>query len=324
MQALIRSFFLLLTTLSMLLIACKNKQADNTDDEAIEPRTPVTVTTIQYSPIQEFVELNATSAYLQKSYVKANLTGYIKSANIHFGDFVNSGQILFSLKTKESEALGNTINKLDPDFKFNGVNYVKAAANGYVIELDHQAGDYVQDGEQLAVISDMKSFVFLMNLPYEYKAYATNKKQVELTLPDGERLQGIVQTSMPFIDSVSQTQTVAIKVNASRQIPPGLVAKVKIIKVSKASTSSLPKAAILSDEAQSEFWIMKMINDSTAIKVAVKTGVETSDKVEILSPEFSPKDRVLVTGNFGLPDTALVILSPSSEGGKTETGSDTH
>jgi multidrug efflux pump subunit AcrA (membrane-fusion protein) len=313
-------YFSLLMSFVMLLIACRNKQADDPQEEEVKTRTPVTVTTIQYAPIQEFIELNATSAFLQKSYVKANLTGYIKSVNIHFGSFANSGQTLFSLQTKESEALGNTINKLDPNFKFGRVNYVKAAASGYVTELDHQAGDYVQDGEQLAVISDVRSFVFLMDMPYEYKAYITNNKQVEVTLPDGERLKGVVQTSMPFVDSISQTQAVAIKVNTTHQIPPSLVAKVKIIKVSKASTSSLPKAAVLSDETQSEFWVMKMINDSTAVKVPVKTGVETTDKVEILSPEFSPKDKILVTGNFGLPDTALVV-APGPEGEKKKTSS---
>ncbi|MEO6220837.1 MAG: efflux RND transporter periplasmic adaptor subunit [Ginsengibacter sp.] len=298
---------------------CNNKQADPTEEEEVTPRTPVTVTTMVYASIEDFVELNATSAYLQKSYVKANLTGYVKSVSIHFGSFVNSGQSLFSLRTKESEALGNTINKLDPKFKFGGLSYVKAHANGYVIELSHQAGDYVQDGEQLAVISDMKSFVFLMDLPYEYKAYVTNSKQVEVTLPDGERLKGVVQSSMPFVDSVSQTQAVAIRINAGHQIPPGLVAKVKIIKVSKASTASLPKRAVLSDETQSEFWVMKVINDSTAVKIPVKTGIETTDKIEILSPEFSPKDKILVTGNFGLPDTAKVALV--TEGEKAESPS---
>ncbi|MEO6453438.1 MAG: efflux RND transporter periplasmic adaptor subunit [Ginsengibacter sp.] len=300
--------------LIQIAFSCGDKATDTGDETEVKPRTPVTVTTMLYDPIEEYVELNATSTFLQKSYIKANLTGYIKSANIHFGSFVNSGQVLFSLKTKESEALGNTINKLDPNFKFGGVNYVKTANSGYVTELNHQAGDYVQDGEQLAVISDTKSFVFLMDMPYEYKTYLMNNKQVELTLPDGERLQGLVQTSMPFMDSVSQTQGVTIKINTTHQIPPGLVAKVKIIKVSKASASSLPKAAVLSDETQSEFWVMKMIDDSTAIKVSVKTGVETTDKIEILSPEFSPKDKILLTGNFGLPDTALVI-PPSPKGG---------
>ena len=97
---------------------------------------------------------------------------------------------------------------------------------------------------------------------------------------------GTVQTSMPFMDSVSQTQSVAIKVNTPQQIPQNLVAKVRIIKVQKAAASSLPKAAVLSDETQSDFWVMKMINDSTAVKVPVKKGIETGDRVEIVSPSF--------------------------------------
>ncbi|MEO6330561.1 MAG: efflux RND transporter periplasmic adaptor subunit [Ginsengibacter sp.] len=315
MQSPIKYFFHLLIISAVLFISCKNKAADEPQEEEAEVRTPVTITAMQYDGIEEYIELNATSTFLQKSYVKANLTGYIKSVNIHFGSFVNAGQVLFSLQTKESEALGNTINKLDPNFKFSGINYVKTTGSGYITELDHQAGDYVQDGEQLAVISDMHSFVFLMDMPYEYKRYVMNNKIAQIILPDGERLQGVIQTSMPFVDSVSQTQAVAIKINAPHQIPPGLVAKVKIIKVLKASASSLLKAAVLSDETQSEFWVMKLINDSTAIKVPVKTGVETTDKIEILSPEFSPKDRILLTGNFGLPDTALVI-APGPEGEK--------
>jgi uncharacterized NAD(P)/FAD-binding protein YdhS len=56
---------------------------------------------------------------------------------------------------------------------------------------------------------------------------------------------------------------------------------------------------------------MKMINDSTAVKVPVKKGIETSDKVEILSPEFSPQDKILLNGNYGLADTAKVTASPA-------------
>jgi uncharacterized NAD(P)/FAD-binding protein YdhS len=56
---------------------------------------------------------------------------------------------------------------------------------------------------------------------------------------------------------------------------------------------------------------MKMINDSTAVKVPVKTGLETGEKVEIISPDFSPQDRILVSGNYGLADTAKVKAYPS-------------
>ena len=76
----------------------------------------------------------------------------------------------------------------------------------------------------------------------------------------------------------------------------------------------MPAAAILSDETHTEFWVMKLINDSTAVKVAVKKGIETDGKVEIVSPVFNPKERIIITGNYGLSDTASVkIEAPGVE-----------
>lgn len=300
-------YFLLFFLFVILLASCKQK--DNTDAVTAEPRTPVTVTSVNYEPLEESVDLNATSVYLQKNFVKSNLNGYIEKANIKFGDFVNRGQTLFVLKTKEATAIGNSVNNLNPDFKFSGVNIIKANASGYVTEVNHQAGDYVQDGEQLAAINDSKSFVFVMNVPYEYKKYVSLGKQVQLTLPDGERFMATVQSSLPMVDSVSQTQAVSLKVNAPHSIPVNLVAKVKIVKMSKTAGATLDKKAILSDETLNTFWVMKMINDSTAVKVPVTKGIETADKVEIISPVFSPQDKILLSGNYGLADTALVIVA---------------
>ncbi len=305
------SVFLFVSFL-LMLASCKQKEPTvQAEEEATETRTPVTVTHVTYAPVEEFIELNATSAYLQKSYVKANLTGYVKKVNIKLSDFVNQGQPLFVLKTKEAEAIGNSINRLDPDFKFSGVITIHAGERGYISELNHQAGDYVQDGEQLAAIASSKSFQFVMNVPYEDRAYVTTGKKVELTLPDGERLLGTVQSIMPVMDSASQTQSVSVRVNPAHSIPENLVAKVKIVKVSKPAAALLPRKAVLSDESLSEFWIMKMIDDTTAVKVPVKTGIETGDNIEILEPDFSPGDKMLLSGNYGLPDTALVIASPT-------------
>ncbi len=291
----------------LCLAGCKS------DDSAvvtppIEIRTPVTVTSVTCQPVQDFIELNATSAFLQKDFVKSNLNGYIQMANIKYGDYVHRGQILFVLKTKEAQAIGNEVNQLDPSFKFSGVNTIRADASGYVMEINHQAGDYVQDGEQLAMINDSKSFVFTMNVPYQYKKYIPVGKQVQLTLPDGEHLMATVKSSLPIMDSVSQTQAISLTLNSAHSIPMNLIATVKIVKSSKKDAVVLDKNAILSDESLNEFWVMKMINDSTAVKVPVKTGIETGDKVEIESPQFTPTDKILVTGNYGLGDTALVKI----------------
>ena len=159
------------------------------------------------------------------------------------------------------------------------------------------------------MISDMNSFVFLMDLPYELNPYVSNNKVVEITLPDGERIHGTVQAGLPVMDSLSQTQGIMIRPQVNHSIPQNLVAKVKIIKASRSAASTLPKLAVLSDETQSSFWVMKMLNDSTAVKVGIKKGIETTEKVEIISPNFNPSDKFLLTGNYGLGDTANVIIT---------------
>ncbi len=289
------------------MFACKSKPTDDAADEsAVETITPVTVTNVSNETLVDSFTLNATSTFLQKSYVKATSNGYIRAVNTQFGKYVSSSESLFTIKTKEAESIGNSINLLDSTFKFSGVTTIKANANGYVTELNHQNGDYVQDGEQLAVISNTNSFVFLLNLPYELRSYVMNQKTVELDLPDGEKLEGAISSSMPSMDSASQTQQLVIKVNANHSIPENLIAKVKIIKSEKINTQSVPKTAVLTDETESEFWVMKLLNDSTAVKVPVTKGIETDDRIEILSPKFTANNKILITGNYGLEDTAKV------------------
>ena len=171
----------------------------------------------------------------------------------------------------------------------------------------------MQDGEQLATITDTKSFVFLLDLPYELKPYLPANRQVQLKLPDGTVLSGFVDAPLPTMDAVSQTQSYIIKVNTVKQIPENLIAKVSLIKTAKYNTTSLPKAAVLSDEVQSEFWVMKMIDSVTAVKVSVKKGLETNSSVEILSPAFSAADKILLTGNYGLGDTAKVVVTETKK-----------
>ncbi|MGN6265349.1 MAG: efflux RND transporter periplasmic adaptor subunit [Ginsengibacter sp.] len=292
-----------------LLFCSCNAATTGDSNETPEVRTPVTVTSVSQTSLDDYLELNATSTYLQQNFVKSNLNGYIQKSNVKFGDHVRRGEVLFVLKTKEARAIGNAVNALDSSFKFSGINTVRADVSGYVMQLNHQAGDYVQDGEPLAMLSDSKSFVFVMNVPYEDRPYVSIGKKVQLILPDGELLDGTISSAMPLVDSVTQTQSYSIKVNANQGIPQNLIAKVKILKTSISKADILPKNAVLSDETQTKYWVMKMINDSTAVKVFVKTGIEKGDTVQIISPRFSPNDKILSGGNYGLPDTALVTVN---------------
>jgi len=293
-----------------LLYSCKGntQPADDAGEAETAAQTPVTVTSVADSAMVDYIDLSATSVFQQKNIVKANANGYIQKVNILPGHYVNKGEFLFSIKTKEAQSIGNSINVLDTTFKFSGINKIKAAGNGYVTQLNHQQGDYVQDGEQLAVISDRSSFVFVMQLPYELRSYVKNNQTVQLILPGGEKLTAQVSSSMPAVDSLSQTQGIVLKVNSANPIPENLVAKARIIKSIRPHTLSLPKSAILSNETQTEFWVMKLINPTTAVKTAITKGIEAGGRVEILTPKFLPGDKIVATGNYGLADTAKVKI----------------
>ncbi|MEP7145334.1 MAG: HlyD family secretion protein, partial [Ferruginibacter sp.] len=237
--------------------SCNSKEPA-AEEKATGPVTPVTVTSISYEPIQEYIELNATSAFLQKWIVTANATGYLQSANVQLNKYISSGQILYTVKTKEAESIGNSINILDSTFRFTGVNNIRANGGGFISQINHQNGDYVQDGDQLAVITDTKSFVFLLDMPYELRPYILNKKKLDMILPDGEKLSGTIIGNMPTMDAGAQTQSIILKVNTAYPIPENLIAKVKLVKSAKGNANSLPKAAVLSNETQDEFWVMKM------------------------------------------------------------------
>jgi hypothetical protein len=241
----IHKIFLWSVMLLIVLSSCSHKKESDEDSAPAQVKTPVTVTTISYEPMEDAIELNATSTYLQKTIVKATTTGFIKTANTSFGKRVSLGQPLFTIKTKEAESIGNTINKLDPSFRFSGLNMVRAAAAGFITELNHKQGDYVQDGEQLGVISDARSFVFLLDVPYEYHALIMSQRNLPVTLPDGERLLATMSQLMPTADSSTQTQTVALKVNPSHLIPQNVVAKVKISRKANAAATTLPKQRYL-------------------------------------------------------------------------------
>jgi multidrug efflux pump subunit AcrA (membrane-fusion protein) len=293
-----------------LAVACKSKTTvEVTTEEKTEMgATPVTITQPIVGAMMETVELNATSAFLLKTYVKSSANGYLQMVNAEMGRYVSQGQEMFIVKTKEAQSLGNTITRLDTSLHFDGTIHIKSPGTGYITQLNYRSGDYVQDGEQLATITDTRSFVFLLALPYELRSYVSANRQLQLRLPDSTILSGYVSMAMPTVDSVSQTQRYVIRVSSARQIPENLIAKVILVKRARGNAISVLKPAVLSDETQTSFWIMKMINDSTAVKVPVVKGMESGDKVEILSPPLRTTDRILLSGNYGLSDTARVSI----------------
>jgi len=302
-----KNIFQLFILIVLAFSSCKTKNESLT----VESATPVTITQIQKGRMDEIIELNATSVFKVKSFLKSPVNGYLQEVNAQLGERIGKGQSFMVIRTKEAENLAKTISKLDSTFQFNGKTTIYAPCNGYITELTYRSGDYVQDGEILAAISDINSLVFMLELPYSLKPYLIYNKTVTLNLPDNTKINGKIASAMPIVDPVSQTQNYVIRLSNNSLFPENLIAKVTFIKNSKNNAISLPKEAVLTNEIQSEYWIMKMTDQSTAIKVPVTKGIESNGRVEIVSPQLTISDKILISGNYGLPDTAKVSIENS-------------
>ncbi|WP_439882108.1 efflux RND transporter periplasmic adaptor subunit [Pontibacter sp. MBLB2868] len=289
----------------LLLAGCTSADEPAAEEAEAVVKTPVMVTTVSREPLKETVELNAVSSYQKKDVLKAATDGYIIKMFVKPGARVKAGSPLFTLKTKEAQVLGDLMTK-DPALNFNGMITVRAPSSGVVLELNHQAGDYVNDGEQLGLISELSSFVFLVNVPFELNRYTTIGTAVSILLPDSTKIPGTITSKLASMSTASQTQQFVVTPETDAILPENLQAVVVLNKQEKPSTQVLSKEAVLTNETLDKYWVMKLINDTTAVKVPVKTGIITERQVEILSPTFAPTDRILISGNYGLPDTAFV------------------
>jgi len=291
--------------LALLLTGCGSEAT--TADEVLAVRTPVTLASMRRTAIAEEVGLNATSVFQRKNSVRANIAGFVERSFIRPGDHVSAGQDLYLLRTKEARALGE-ITAQDSSFRVKGAITVKAPSSGLVVQVDRSLNDYVNDGDQLAVIADENTFAFIVNVPYELNAAARIGSICTVLLADSSTVEGRIAAQLSAVDPVAQTQGFVVRPIHARNLPEGLIGRVLLRTRYRTNTQVLPVAAVLGNEEMSHFWVMRLIDDSTAIAVPITKGISTHDSVEVLTPTFSGTDRIILTGAFGLPDTANVII----------------
>ena len=278
-----------------------------TSEGSNEIITPVTLTEVAIKPLIETVELPASSTFMRKSIVNSSTTGVIESISINLGDYVIQGQLLFTVKTREASALENIVSN-DTSLVFKGLIKINSPKEGVITSISHQNGDYIQEGDELAIISEQSSLVFILEAPYEFSRIIENNKTCQILLPDNRQLKGEISGKLPVMNVQAQTVSFIVKPLTTEKLPENLMARINLIKSNNLNAIVLPKASVLGNETQTEFWVMKLINDSLAVKVPVIKGIENTEEVEIIEPKLSPVDRIILTGGYGLPDTARIVI----------------
>jgi biotin carboxyl carrier protein len=299
------SVFSLLTVFSILPLSCHN--AVKISEEVSEVITPVTIVPVMFKPVTSSVRLPAVATFMNKSIVRTTTAGTIDKVLIAPGEYIIADQLLFTIRTREAMAMSRSVEK-DTSLSFRGLINITSHKDGVINSIAYQKGDFVQEGDELAIVSEQKSLVFILDVPFELDKYIEKNRSCTIILPDDRQISGIITGKLPDMDMQSQTIRYVVKPASTDKLPGNLIASIPIVKSTSEKALVLPKQSVLGNETQTNFWVMKLINDSTAIKIEVSKGFENNEEVEITNPVFRPDDRIILTGSYGLPDTARITI----------------
>lgn len=291
----------------LFFVSCKST-TENTET-IITPKTPVEVVNIQTGTINQDIVVYGTTQYLKRNIITSPIPAFIREVNIKLGDKVNKGDVLYVIQSKESKAVANNISQIDSTLKNFGIIKITAPSSGIITTFDkQQVGDYVLEGTQLCTIAESKDLLVQVNVPYEYTHDIKLGSSCFISLPDSTTYLATLTQSLATMNSTVQTQLFFAQFIQPILIPEGMNVLVKFKKPSISVQQILPKSCVLSDEMMKEFWIMKLVTDTIAIKVPVQVGKSNSEFIEILAPKFNKEDKIISNGNYGLSDTAYVYI----------------
>lgn len=284
-----------LLSLSLVLYACGHGSTSEAGHGAQqEPaRTAVTLTEISYGSISREKVYPATTAYLRKYELTAPMAAYVKRSLVVQGMRVKAGQTLFLLENREQHFIGSA-----------PVLEVKAMESGIVLDSPLPSGGFVADGSALCTIASANSLVFEINVPAEHGAEVCGSKQCTIELPDGQRLRAAVMLPLAVMNTASQSACVVAKASAPF-LPEGLRVRAVFVEASPRGMV-VARSAVQSDEGMREHWLFRLAADGTAQRVSVDVGNSNADSIEIMSAALSQRDRIILTGGYGLADGAKV------------------
>lgn len=295
-----------LSFIALIATACSNNSGKS--NQTISARAPVRVTHIQNGSISDSLSLSATTFYLSKSKISAPISGYLTKVNVQQGDKVKKGQFIFKMQTVEAQVLqSDTLSRL-------GNMKIAASSDGTILNVNYSVGDFVQKGGILAKMTSSDNLYLKLFVPFVYQSKINKNGKLTFKLPSGLLVSAVYTKTLSQANTSSQTVLWLFKPNKIQSLPGGLTFSVRVPTTLHKNTQILPKKAVLATTTLDSFWVMKVIQDSIAVKVPIKKGIQTAKKVEILSPQFKSSTKIIISGQYGLEDSTIVQIQ---NGGNT-------
>jgi RND family efflux transporter MFP subunit len=192
---------------------------------------------------------------------------------------------------------------------------IRAPLNGQVVKRFASVGEQV-DGtaaQPIVEIANLGQVEFLGNAPAMYLSKLRPGETVEVTTEavPGRKFAGRVVAISPAVDPATGVGLVRIRVpNSGGLLRLGMFLSADVPVETHARALVVPPQAIYRDEAGRPR--VFVVNGDSATAVPVELGIETKDRVELLSG-VKEGETVILTGGYGLGDKANIRVRSQAQ-----------
>jgi len=186
---------------------------------------------------------------------------------------------------------------------------VFAQQDGVVVNLNVAENMYVTPGTTILTIADLSSVWVLADVFEEQAQWMKDGLAAKVRTPflPGAERGGVVEYVYPTIDPVTRTLKVRLRFdNLDEALKPNMYAEVSISGRASANVLSIPRDALIRS-GRSERVILAL-GDGRFSPVEVRAGVESGERVEILSGLEEGQD-IVVSGQFLIDSEASLSAS---------------
>lgn len=187
---------------------------------------------------------------------------------------------------------------------------IRAPFSGYVGIRRISPGDYVQAGQDLVNLEDLRKLKIDFKIPETYLNRLSVGQQVQIRsdADRGEVFTGQVYVLDPRVDSSSRSVRVRATVtNTATKLRPGLFAEVDLALGQNEQALLIPEEAIIL--RRDKTYVYRVVNQ-TARWTEINVGTRERGIVQVLTG-LQEQDQVVKVGHHKLKDGAAVM--PASE-----------
>jgi cobalt-zinc-cadmium efflux system membrane fusion protein len=207
------------------------------------------------------------------------------------------------ISQKEIEQLiSGTVNNI------NGVFAIRSPQNGIVLERNINAGEQVEPGKELFLISDLSEVWVWANIKEEEILQVTSHKEnivAEIQVPGlgDKKYRGIMDIVSGKINEQTRNARARISVaNPDGLLRPGMFVNIRLLLPGAQQTIFVPQVAVLSDEGRQFVFVHK--EGDYWIRRQVTAGENVNDQVSIIKG-LAPGQKIIANGSFMLKSDVL-------------------